>query len=121
MFPVKITASSGMQQLCCLCKSLHHLECISGDAVIYTGNIPFQYNEREGRNTEFNGNPMGTVYVAAKIDHEFLLSQRSNSPNMSSHSINVKQLNVNEKCSNFTQVVPANTSDSLHYRYLAWK
>ena len=28
--------------------------------------------------TEFIGNPTGTKFVAAKMDHEFLLNQRSN-------------------------------------------
>ena len=30
-------------------------------AVIYTGDIPFQYNKIEGRYTDSIGNPVGTV------------------------------------------------------------
>ena len=51
---------------------------ILDDAVVYTRDIPFQYNEREGRYTEFIGNPTGTIFVPAKREHKFLLSQRSN-------------------------------------------
>ena len=40
-------------------------------AVIYMSDISFQYNEREGRYTEFISNPMGTIFVAAKRDHKF--------------------------------------------------
>ena len=40
---------------------------------------------------------------------------------MSSNSINFGLLNINEKCSNFIQVAPANTSDSSQYTYHAWK
>ena len=83
----------------------HHKHCcffyyfkdpILDDAVIYTSDIPFQYNKREGRFTEVRGNPTGTVSVATKRDYEFLLGQRSNPPNMSSNSINFRQLNVNK-------------------------
>ena len=61
---------------------------ISDDAVIYMSDIPFQCNKIEGSYTEFIGNPIGTVFIAAKRDHKFLLSQRSNKPNMLSNSIN---------------------------------
>ena len=44
---------------------------IVDDAVIYTSDIPFQYNKIEGRYTEFVGNPKGTVFIAAKRDHKF--------------------------------------------------
>ena len=53
----------------------HHKHCcfldyfndpIPGDAVIYTSDIPFQYNKTEGRYTEFIGKPMRTVFMAAK-------------------------------------------------------
>ena len=94
---------------------------IPNDALIYTSDIPFQYNEREGRHAEFIGNPSGTVFVAAKRDHELLLSLRSNTPNMSSNSINFWQLHVNGKCSNLTEIAPANTSGSLHHMYCAQK
>ena len=59
---------------------------ISDNAVIYMNEIPFQYNKGEIRYPEFIGNPTGTICIAAKRDHEFLLSQRSNTPNMSSNS-----------------------------------
>ena len=43
-------------------------------AVIYIGDIPFQYNERESRYTEFIGNPTTIVDVASKRDQQFLLN-----------------------------------------------
>ena len=49
-----------------------------------------------------------------------LLNQRNNKPNMSGNSINFGLLNINEKCSNLKQVVPANSSDLLQYMYHAW-
>ena len=45
-------------------------------AVIYMSDVPFQYNEREGRCTEFVGNPKGTTFAAANRDQEILLGQR---------------------------------------------
>ena len=57
---------------------------IMDDAVIYIDNIPLQYNKIEGRYTEFIGNPIGT----GKRDHEFLIVQRRNRPNISSDLIN---------------------------------
>ena len=53
----------------------HHLfldyfnDNILDDVVIFEGDIPFQYNDREGRYTGFIGNLTGTVFVAAKRDH----------------------------------------------------
>ena len=38
-------------------------------------------------------------------------------PNVSDNSNKFRQLNVNENCSNFTQVVPANTSGLSHHTY----
>ena len=40
---------------------------------------------------------------------------------MSSNSVYVRQLNVNENYSSFTQSTPMNTGDSLHHTYHAWK
>ena len=37
------------------------------------------------------------------------------------HSIDFRQLNVNENCSNFTQIAPANPSDTSHLTYHAQK
>ena len=65
--------------------------------------MPFQYKKIEGRYTEFKGNPIGTVFIAAKGDHKFLLSRISNKPNMSSNSINFGPLNIDENCNNFIQ------------------
>ena len=90
-------------------------DTIPDDAVIYASDIAFQYNKIEDRYTTFIGNPIGTVFIAAKRDHKFLFSQRSNKPIMSNNSINFGPFNTNEKCSNFIQVAPANISDSLQY------
>ena len=51
--------------------------------------IPIQYNEQEGRCTEFIGNPTGIIFVAIKSDQEFLLCQRSNEPDVSSNLSNL--------------------------------
>ena len=65
----------------------HHTHCnfldyfndpIPTDEVIYTSHIHFQYNKIEGTYPEFIGNPIGTVFIAVKRDHTFLLIQRSN-------------------------------------------
>ena len=64
---------------------------IPDDAVIYTSDIPFHYNKIEGRCTEFIGNPIGTVFIAAKRAHKFFSSQSSNKIKLSSNSINFAQ------------------------------
>ena len=87
----------------------------------YTGKISLQYNKIQGRYTEFIGNSIGTGFIVTKRDHEFLLSQRSNKPNMSSNSITFGPLNINDKCSNFIQVAPTYTADSSQYVYHAQK
>ena len=71
---------------------------IPDDAVIYRSDIPFQYNKREGMYTEFICNPTGTVSIAAKTDHKFLVSLRSNTPNMSNNPINFGTLTLNKMC-----------------------
>ena len=81
--------------------------------------IPFQYNKREGRYTEFVGNPTGIIFVAAKRDQDFLLNQRSNACNMSSNLNTFMQLNVIENSSNLIQIAPENTSDMSHPTYHA--
>ena len=40
-------------------------------AVIYAGDIPYQYNEQEGTYTEFLGNATGNIFQAASRDQEF--------------------------------------------------
>ena len=40
---------------------------------------------------------------------------------MLSNSNNFRQLNVTANCSNLTQIAPANTNDTLHHTYHAWK
>ena len=44
------------------------------DAVIYVVDGPFLYNKREGKYAKFIDNPTSVIFVAAKRDHEFLLS-----------------------------------------------
>ena len=67
------------------------------------------------------GNPIDTVFIAAKRDHKFLLGQGRNKPNVSSNFNNFGQHNTNERCSNFVQVAPANVSDSSQYMSHNWK
>ena len=80
------------------CKQYHFLDYfddpIPDDSVIYISDIPLQCNESEGRYTEFVGNPTCTIFVAAKRDHKFLSSQRSNTPSISSNLNNFGQLNI---------------------------
>ena len=47
-------------------------------AVIYTGIVPFQYNDQVGMYIEFSGNPAGNIFLASSRDHEFLLSRKGN-------------------------------------------
>ena len=94
-------------------------DLVSYDAVIYASDVSFQNNEREGRYTEFIGNPTGTNFVADKRDQEILLSQRNNASNMLSNSNNFRQLSVNENCTNLTQIALANSSDTSHPTYHA--
>ena len=58
---------------CCFLELLN--DPIPDDAVIYTSYIPLQYNKIEGRYTEFTGNPVGSVFIAIKRYHEFLISR----------------------------------------------
>ena len=67
--------------------------------------------------TEFIINPAGTIFVAAKRDCEFLLSRRSNTPNVSNNLNNFRQLNVTGNCSYLTQIASENTGDMLYHRY----
>ena len=76
---------------------------ILDDAVNYADDTPFQYNKVEGKYTEFIINPAGTLFIAVKRDHEFLISQNKNNANMSSNSINFGTHNTNQNCSNFVQ------------------
>ena len=45
---------------------------ILDDAVIHSGDIPFQYNKVEGMYTEFISNQAGAVFTVVKRDHAFL-------------------------------------------------
>ena len=95
--PIDNSASENLSQSSVKMKCYyHHKHCHFSDyfndpnlddAVIYASEIPFQYNNIEGRYTEFIHNPIGTAFIVAKRDHEFLLSQRSIKSNMSSNSI----------------------------------
>ena len=44
-------------------------------AVIFIGDVPFQYNER-GASIQFVGNPTGIIFVATNRNHEYLLIKR---------------------------------------------
>ena len=56
---------------------------VPDDTVIYAGHVLLQYNEQEGTYTEFFGNPMHCVILAASRDHEFLLNHRSTTSHVS--------------------------------------
>ena len=47
-------------------------------AVVYTGDVPFQYNKQEGRYTGFSSNAIGNIFVTTSRDHAFLLSHKGN-------------------------------------------
>ena len=38
-------------------------------AVIYAGDVPFQYNEQEGMYTKFLGNPTSNIFLATSREH----------------------------------------------------
>ena len=80
-------------------------------AVIYMGDVLFQYSEGDSRYTEFIGNPAGIIFVATSRDHKCLLSQRSNTPNMSSSKNNFRWLNASENSSNLIKIAPASPGD----------
>ena len=105
------------QTHCCFLEYFN--DPIPDDAVIYAADIPFQYNKIKGMNTKFIGNPIGSVFIEVTRNHEFLISQGRNKPNMSSDSINFGMHNTSKNCSNFVQVAPAHTSDSSHFTYHA--
>ena len=67
---------------------------IPDDAVIFAGNISFQYNKIEGRYTEFIGNPIGFSFYSSKSDHKLLIIQGRNKPNMSSNLINFDDITL---------------------------
>ena len=90
---------------------------ILDDAVIYTGNITFQYNKIESSYTKFIGKPLCSVFIVVKRYHEFLISQGGNKLNMSSDSIQFGPHNTNKNCTNFVQVAPVHTSDLSHFTY----
>ena len=83
--PTNNSASKNLNQSSVKMKCYyHHKHCyfldyinnpISDDAVIYTSDMPFQYNKRECRYTKFIGDPTGTVFIAAKRDHKFLYAK----------------------------------------------
>ena len=62
-FPVKMKCYYDHTH-CCILDYFN--DPILDDAVIYTGDIPFQYNKIDGRYTEFIGKSIGTAFMAAK-------------------------------------------------------
>ena len=97
------------------CSSDYFNDAIPDDAIIYTGNIPFQYNTVDGRDTEYIGNPGGTAFTVVKRNHELLLSPNKNNANMSSYSLNFGPHNTNQNCSTFVQVAFADMGDSSYH------
>ena len=101
---------------------LHYLDDPNlDDAVIYMSGIPFQYNEREGKYAKFIGNLPGTISVATKRDHKFLLSQKSSNLTCQVIQCSFRQLYLTENYSDLTQIAPANTGDMTHHMYNAQK
>ena len=91
------------------------------DAVSYASDVPFQYSEREGRYTEFIGNPTRIFFAPGQRDHEYLLGQISNGSDMSSNLNNSRQLNITKNGSNLTQTAPVNPTDMSYPTYDALK
>ena len=62
----KNLSQSSVRKKCYYHPKHHHFleyfnDPILDDAVIYMSDVPFQYNERESRYTEFIGNQTGTI------------------------------------------------------------
>ena len=96
-------------------------DSIPDDSIIYKTDIPFQNSKREVRYMKFIGNQTGTIFVATKMNNKFLLSQRSNTPNMSNNSNNLGHLNFTKSCCMLSIMASANIGDTLHQLYHTWK
>ena len=80
-------------------------------AVIYEGNVPFQYNKQEDMYTEFVGYPTCKVLLAASKDHDFFPSHKGNASNVSNNSNKSKKSKFVRNSSNLTQITPQIPSD----------
>ena len=106
--------------------SFHHLwnyfidysdNPVPDGAVIYAGNVPFQYNEQEEMYREFLGNPTGNICLATSRNHEFLLSDKGNMPNILNNSTEPTKFNIVENSINLIQIMSPIPSDPLHTTY----
>ena len=86
-------------------------------AIIYADDVPFQYNEWEGKYTEFIGSPTDIMFVAVNMDHKFLLSWKGNVSNISDSSNNFRKFNLIENSSNLIQITPTNPGNMSHPTY----
>ena len=98
----------------------YFVDPVPDGAVVYVGDVLFQYNKREG-SIALVGNPTGIIFEAAKRDHEFLLNQKGNTSNMSNNSNNCRKLNAIENSRNLMQIAATNSGDMSHLTYNAWK
>ena len=89
-----------------------------GGAVIYAGDVPFQYNEQEGRYREFSCNPTGDVFLATSRDHE-LLSHKGHMSNILNNSVEPTKSNFVEDCINLMQITSPIPCDPSHPTYNA--
>ena len=103
------------------CYSDYFKDPVLDGAVICAGDVPFQYNEWEGTYTEFVGNLISDVFVAANKNHEFLLSHKGKASNIPNGSNKFRKLNFVENCSNLIQITPTNPGDMSHPIYTARK
>ena len=67
---------------------------VPNGVVIYMGDVPFEYNERDSKYTDVLGSPTGIIFVGDKMDHNFFLNQISNVSNVSSNLNNFRQSNA---------------------------
>ena len=75
-------------------------------AVIYTRDVPFQYDEQQGMYTEFSGNPAGNIFLAASRGHELYISHKSNMLHISNNLIEPTNLNFVENSINIVKISP---------------
>ena len=76
-------SDEGQQSISMICyfhQHNHSLDDFDGHvqdaAVIYAGDIPFQYSKKQGTYEEVLDNPTGSIFLAARRDHSFLLSHK---------------------------------------------
>ena len=92
-------------------------ESLPDGAVIYVGDIPFWYSEKEGMFAEVLDNMTGNIFLATSRNHKFLLSYKNTTLHTSAKyrrsSYNCLK-NPSSITSTHMLLLPSNPSDPLH-------